>query len=229
MRREKSPSVVRVPIIKRKPIILRKPVISRTPHTQNTLAESAGRGECKPEHVQLLLDSIEKLIYDRAKGYRYSSMQEIEDLHQQCRLRFIESLPRYRMAKSSLTTWVYYVCQSVLNRDNRESKRMREKIVFAPDIRDTFKERKEKHEDILLQLDIKKLIVSLFERHPSKRHILLAMFGDPSKDSWEIKEFPRSIADVHRETRDFEYNEVAHFFKNCVRPAFEQHFKIATE
>jgi DNA-directed RNA polymerase specialized sigma24 family protein len=114
---------------------IRIPTVSRVPVTNENLMVDAGKGDGDalaefPFLQELLYERIVGLVRNLSFKYTANSINEFEDLVQDCLTRIWSSRRTFDPNKGCVSTWVWRVCSSVLNSDFAKSKKYKGKLKF---------------------------------------------------------------------------------------------------
>jgi DNA-directed RNA polymerase specialized sigma24 family protein len=107
---------------------IRKPLVKRVPITnENLLIDSCkkdGHGlDDYPFFAELLYDRIIGIVRTLSHRYKDNSINQVDDLIHDCMVRIWSKRSDFDPTRGRVSTWVWYVCTSVLNSDFRASKR----------------------------------------------------------------------------------------------------------
>jgi RNA polymerase sigma factor (sigma-70 family) len=234
----------------------RVPVVVRVAVTNENLMADSLRNDGKhlkenPILEEILYDRIVGIVRKLAFQYRKSTVNEVEDLVQDCIAKIWSSREQFNKDIASLSTWVWWVCRSVLNTDSKKSRRHRKTFKFISQKNDG-----ENHVDVSEYfysvtsgsdgdvgvaevVGMKMAIENLYEQHgydEKRKEVLDALFC--------IEEDGIFVASVHRATlrlmmpgqelpvkapdnmkKEYikKHGEVIRFVRNIVRPVFARH------
>ena len=155
-----------------------------------------------------------------------------EDLIHLCFARVWETLHSYDPNKAMLSTWIYYVCNSVLCKEYNSTKTYKQHMFCCDDNgRDGDEGGSSRgvekygctEEDNLLKLRMREAIVEVFHDHPDEILVLRECFGDPFAENYEPPAKLPSKMEVARNL-GLEYNVVYTFFKDVIVPHFKHLF-----
>ena len=65
--------------------------------------------------LDLLCESIHRMVYKLAHGYAMTCKVDVDDLAQDCLKRIVQRIGTYDRSLAKFTTWSTAVCRSVLN------------------------------------------------------------------------------------------------------------------
>jgi RNA polymerase sigma factor (sigma-70 family) len=208
--------------------IERVPVFVRVPVTKEHVAGCinsdfvCSRSVCscsEYNRVEILHEGIIKLVYKHAHSYRINSDDTFEDLVQECCLRIWKRLSGFDPKKASLTTWIWYVCLSVLNRNYAKTKKRKNNIAQVGD--DVYHSVGITYEPFSLKEQMKEVIFQLHEKYPERQDVLLAMFGDPKDEEFQlpgkicVSEIARDLDKPYMNVYFFYRKKVCRYFKKC--------------
>lgn len=156
---------------------------------------------------------------------------QMDDLIQLCYSRIWETLKLYNPDKAAISTWLYYVCMSVLCKEYNGAKIYKHRFFMPDDKEDEECSTKglEKfasfNEDNLLKIRVRDAIVSLFEGNQEKSDILTQIFGNPLVENYEPPFGLPSMTDIARTLGPkYKYTEIYGFYKETVQPFFKTLF-----
>lgn len=191
------------------------------------------------EYNTALYLAIKNMLWMRGKKYEPTCPQEtIEDLVQECMYKILKKLHSFNPEKGSFTTWVWYVCDSTLNRRYRSGQRLRSRVVLASDIlildeddsdKDTAAERmiyrREPHETEcpgIMSSEIMDAVRELAGKYPKQQPLIFEMFGNPDSDDFVM----RSQVSVSESAKaiGMDYNKARVFYSKVIRPFFRRQF-----
>jgi len=159
--------------------------VDRVPVTQEYMAEAIASDSPHPAKKifeRALYDSIIRMVIGLANGYAVNSIDEADDLVQECMKRIMTNLHNYNSEKAKFSTWAYRVSKSVLNRKYVQGSRHSDTFVQMEDGWDSGE--KERVTSSVVCSEIVEVVRDLFLAFPKKRHILFAMFGDPDSEGY---------------------------------------------
>jgi RNA polymerase sigma factor (sigma-70 family) len=188
--------------------------------SQEDLAVRVGSGEATKHEERAFRDCIAGLLHRMAFKYVQGSQRDAEDLVQDCWLRILAYLGSYNPKKAKLTTWVWWVCRSVLNRDAELSKRERERFCHADththEITKPSSPQQDTPELVTFRSELCEALGDLFKKHVDEQDILIEMFGNPF-DEGRLRMDSICCADVARNVGR-QHTEVYQFYIRKVRP-----------
>lgn len=198
----------------------------------SSIVETVGRKESTEEENEALYEGIIQLVRSRANKFKTPDVQDTEDLVSSCCSRIWETIHMYRSDKGWISTWIHYVCRSVLCCEYNDSMKHAKKIVLWSDFEsdnwnepascDNYKNGKYE-EDFMLRTRLMSAIKTLFDKNLDEKDILCAVFGNPFEENYSIPNGIPSMANIAR-TTNRNYNEIYSFFNRVVRPFFESSF-----
>lgn len=192
----------------------RAPVTRRMPITKELLAVKIVQQKASEEEKRLFHDLIINLIRKNAIKYCATSMDELNDLIQDCFLQVWQYLHTFNPKKAHLSTWVWIVCRSVLNQNFADTCHYRNHVHSLKGDFD-FSKRFRQSQVVNSNMDVRQIINQLYEHCSCDYHdILKEMFGDETCLMISEKII---IADVARRTKR-NYIDVSRFFNHTVRP-----------
>ena len=197
--------------------------VDRVPVTQEYMVEVMVRDTAHPakqSFQRALYDSIIRMVIGLANGYAVNSIDEADDLVQECMKRIMTNLHNYDSEKAKFSTWAYRVSKSVLNRKYTQGSKYSNTFVQMKDGWDAGA--REKTTSAVACSEITDVVRELIKEFPKKRHILFAMFGDPESDDYIL---PDTI-DVTETARKagVSYGQTHQFYCRSVRPFFKKRF-----
>lgn len=205
--------------------------VTRVPVTQKHLISvMTGKFECQekncrcheatPYYGNAFFDSITKLVWMLANKYSISCpLTDVSDLSEICLDRILKNLHKYD-PQWAVSTWVWRVCQNILNREYEQNRRSVE--IF--DTLDGTHDYGKTDRDAFIARDMTAAIRQLRAENPKWENVLLAMFGDVDAKDYCMPD-RLCVAEVVRKTRR-QYNDVHLFVKNVVRPFFAKRFQV---
>jgi len=223
---------VRLPVCSvKRPVVVHKagtmngssricPVV-RKAVTKEGLAVRIGQGWASDAEKTIFHDLIVNLIKKRVSKYYATSRDDFEDLVNDCWVKIFRYIKTYNPSKSKVSTWVWWVCRSVLNQDYGYSQRWKENHIFgkammrgvSPDTVDT----------TTFRMDFESLVAELFENHPEHVDILGEMFVN--EEGRVACPGRLSLAGVARRANR-SYSEVYKFVDRYVRPVVGRTFIV---
>lgn len=168
--------------------------VQRVVATRDYIIAQIVSGEATEREKVAFHDGICKMIYKMAGPYVRSSRDDFDDLVNECWLRILNYLPRYNPKKAKFTTWVWYLCRSVLNRNAELSKRHRHRMRHPSDLRRGKMDDDARCDefggvasvpsvDDAKSLSIREIckdaVACLWFNHVKQQDILIALFGNP--------------------------------------------------
>lgn len=175
-----------------------------------------------------------RLLRQMSTGFqkRNPAWYGCDDLIQSCFSRVWETLPGYKPDEGALSTWIFYVCNSVLCKEYNSCKVYNSRMYFpdnsADDDEGTGASRGvEKYgsfnEDNMLKMRVRDAVVDIFEKYEDKADILLECFGNPFAGEYEPPTTLPSRSELARNIKH-PYSEVYQFFRDVIKPHFEKLF-----
>ena len=223
--------------------VVESSAIQRVTVTKQYLIRQIVSGEATDLERTAFHDGICKLIYKMAGPYARQSRDDFDDLVNECWLRIFTYLPRYDSEKAKLTTWVWYLCRSVLNRNAELSKRHSQRMKHPLDLCSGVIEEDSRYDefsgiacvqplDDAKSLSIREAcrdaVVCLWFNHVKQQDILIVLFGNPhveGKFCLPDEICCRTIAD--RTGRDV--RAVQLFINRKVKPYLRKHMSFVTD
>ncbi len=173
--------------------------------------------------LDILHNSVKKLVRKLAIKYQGTSRLEVKDLDQSCWVRICAKLHTYKSPDkggSKFTTWCWRVCKSVLDRIYRKGEREHELLVDTEEPLDENRVGDEDARKEALRMDFRKAVEDLRVEHPNKERIINAMFKDADGD------FNQKIVfcDIAKRS-GVPSSKVSKFYKEIVQPFFINRFE----
>lgn len=155
----------------------------------------------------------------------------MEELIQLCYLRLLQTLKLYKPETGAISTWIHFVCMSVLCKEYNGTKTHRQRFFVPDDTHDEESSTKgiEKfgsfNENNLLKIRMRDTIVSLFVENEDKKDILIEIFGNPLNTEYEPPCKLPLMTEVARNLNNkYKYTEVYGFYKDTIQPFFKNSF-----
>ncbi len=201
----------------------------RVPVTKEFMATSLAaemKGDSPPhpakEHFrEALYESIVRLVGDLSHRYSFTCVDNTDDLMQDCMLRVWKKLENYDSSKGKFSTWVWYVCKSVLNRKYSKSKKYRS--VFVPQGENVSAPEREHHYGDILAHEFAGAVRELAQRFPEKGAFIYEVFGNPNTPGY----IPPRLVRIAESARNIgmRRSEATSFYTRVVRPFMRDRFK----
>lgn len=198
--------------------------VERVPVTQEHLVEmivGGADGSTKTMLERALYDSIIRMVIGIANGYAVNSVDDADDLVQECMKRIMTNLHKYDCDKAKFSTWAHRVSRSVCDRKYLTSAKIKKTFVRMSETWDA--PERERVTSSLACGEVVEVIKELFEKYPKKAHILQAMFGNPYADDYIMPD-SIDVSDAARKA-NVNYGQTHAFYSRKVRPFFRQKFK----
>jgi len=197
--------------------------------------------ENRRQYGEAMFLAVKNMLYMLAKKYIPTCPREtVDDLVQECVYKILKKLHGFNPEKGSFTTWVWYVCDSTLNRRYRAGQRAKRRVVLASDILNPvsggtgdgsnepieqamYREGHiEKECPGIMASEIADAIRELAGRHPQHQLLIYEMFGNPDSDDFVM----RSHISVSESAKavGMEYNKARAVFGKVIRPFFKKQF-----
>jgi DNA-directed RNA polymerase specialized sigma24 family protein len=183
-----------------------------------------------------LHESIKKLVYQLANKYAVNSIDKEDDLAQNCMKRIFSQLWRFDPKKGKFTTWIWYVCTSILNKGYHKG--LRGKNIFVDEGHLKDEDGKSMFENLpdqpvegvqhhecknVLANEMTEAVKELARNNPERKEFIYELFGNPDNDDFTITGH-LNISNAAK-TIGMNYSSARSFFSSVIRPFFENKFE----
>ena len=195
------------------------------------LAVVCGKKAASDDEKQAFYDGMVRLVRQISTGFqkRNPNWYGDDELMQLCFTRVWETIHHYKPESGALSTWVHFVCHSVLCKEYNSSKQYRGKFYFVEEDKNNEESSSSKglekfgsfSEDSLLKIRVRDAICELFLKHEDKKDILIECFGNPDSENYQPPFSTPSISEIVRRLKTkYKYGEIYSFYKEEVVPYF---------
>jgi len=199
--------------------------VKKYPVTKEDIALHLGQGlpcvsEAQKMYRDVLHDSVYKLVHKLVIQYEPDDETRRKDLFNDCWERIIKKLHLFKPSRGGFSTWCWWVCLSVLNRQATNESKRTKFIVEMPEGLDPNRAGTEDARTGATRMDFQEAISDLCELYPEHRCIIEAMFKDTNGFVNEKVVY----RDISRRS-GFSVPKVRKFYLDVIKPFFIKRFK----